>query len=69
MFKIEFYLNHNEQRWSGLIHQLNSDILRRHVCQKLPIFDRNVSFSFCEQSSSGEILNGQGESLGQFSIQ
>lgn len=69
MFKIEFYLNHNELRWSEFIHQVNSDILRRHVFQKLPIFDRNVSFSYYEQSSCGEILNGLGESVGQFSAQ
>ncbi|KQH89534.1 hypothetical protein AMR75_12325 [Vibrio fluvialis] len=69
MFKIEFYLNHNELSWSEFIHQLNSDILRRHIFQKLTVFDRNVSFSYCEQSSCGEILNGQGESLGKFFIQ
>jgi hypothetical protein len=68
MFKIEFYLENEKLRWSASIHQLNSDILKRHIFPKLHSKQHNLEFTFSESNMAGSILSPVGGNLGTFKI-
>ncbi|GAD68425.1 hypothetical protein VPR01S_13_00890 [Vibrio proteolyticus NBRC 13287] len=68
MFKIEFYLKENQAHWSAEIHQLNSDILQRHIFPKLLTSQPHLNFQFCEHNQQGVILSASGTTLGSFKI-
>ncbi|PWI33810.1 hypothetical protein DI392_06295 [Vibrio albus] len=68
MFKIEFYLEDEQSNWSESIHQLNSDILRRHIFPKLHSKLHNLEFTFSESNMMGDILSDIGFNLGTFKI-
>ncbi|PSU10794.1 hypothetical protein C9I92_01290 [Photobacterium ganghwense] len=68
MLSIEFYLENERIRWSTKIHQLNSDILRRHILPRIYSSHYNLLFSFSEKDSQGCILSGTGTQLGTFKI-
>nr|WP_306439765.1 hypothetical protein [Vibrio japonicus] len=69
MFKIEFELENPNIRWSTEIHQLNSDILQRHILPKLHTNQYPLHFHFYEQSQQGDIFAKSGDKLGTFHIQ
>lgn len=69
MFVIKFCLHHGEISWSSPIHQLNSDVLKRHILPRLNTSDFDLSFSFCELESAGQIKDSYGKVLGDFYIQ
>lgn len=54
--------------WSALIHQLNGDVLLRHVLMKGNVDDLNVEFSYCEKTCEGNIINSDNQIIGNFSI-
>lgn len=68
MFKIEFYLENEQLTWSARIHQLNSDILRRHIFPKLHSIQLDLDFTFSESNMMGDILSGTGIKLGTFKV-
>jgi hypothetical protein len=68
MFKIEFFLENEQLKWSASIHQLNSDILRRHIFPKLHSKQHDLQFTFSESNMTGDILSGIGFKLGTFKI-
>lgn len=68
MFKIEFHLEGEQLNWSSSIHQLNSDILRRHIFPKLHSKQHNLEFTFTESNMTGSILSAMGCKLGTFKI-
>ncbi len=51
------------------MHQLNSDILKRHVLVLGKVSDIDLEFHYCEQSGKGQILNRKGRQLGSFMVQ
>ncbi|HIF9263055.1 hypothetical protein I3260_13810 [Photobacterium damselae] len=65
---INFDLLKEKCSWQSEIHQLNSDILRRHILLNGKVDDLDMKLTFCEQSGSGEILNKNNEFIGSFSI-
>lgn len=66
--KVKFKLLKNNVSWDTVIHQLNSDILLRHLLLKGNVDDMNVSFSYCESTSTGRIQNKNSDILGSFFI-
>lgn len=68
MFTINFKLEKYDLDWSTEIHQLNSDILTRHILSKTQhgLFD--LDFEFCEKSNQGSIFSRCGNKIGAFSI-
>ncbi|BAX51525.1 hypothetical protein PDPUS_1_00150 [Photobacterium damselae subsp. piscicida] len=65
---INFDLLKEKCSWQSEIHQLNSDILCRHILLNGKVDDLDMTFTFCEQSGSGEVLNKKNEFIGSFSI-
>lgn len=68
MFVIKYSLHHGDISWSATIHQLNSDVLKRHILPKLHASQFDLNFSFCEFENSGQIKDSYGNVLGNFHI-
>ncbi len=68
MFKIMFCLQQEQLNWSAHIHQLNSDILKRHIFPKLYSKQHNLEFTFSESTQMGNILSATGVKLGFFKL-
>ena len=45
---VKFNMLKDEISWNALIHQLNGDILLRHVLMKGNVDNVDVQFSYCE---------------------
>lgn len=54
--------------WDALTHQFNGDTLRRHVLMKGDLGGADVSFSYCEKTAKGNIINSKNDIVGDFSI-
>lgn len=54
--------------WNALIHQLNGDILLRHVLMNGNVDNIDIDFSYCEESCEGNITNSDDQIIGNFSI-
>ncbi|QUJ70155.1 hypothetical protein KDD30_18650 (plasmid) [Photobacterium sp. GJ3] len=65
---VNFTLYQTNVSWSSKIHQLNDDVLMRHVQVKGQMASRDVGFSYCEASQTGEILSADERIIGQFSV-
>lgn len=68
MFQIEFCLVNEQLNWSASIHQLNSDILQRHIFPKLHSKQNNLEFTFSDSNMMGNILSTTGVKLGTFKV-
>ncbi len=68
MIEIAFYLEQPKTSWNATIHQLNSDILRRHILPKLQSTNLFIDFQYCEQACEGTILSESGSKLGRFFV-
>lgn len=66
--KITFNLFRDNLSWDRIIHQLNGDVLRRHVLVSGNVDDMNVKFSYCEATLTGSITNQHDCVLGNFSV-
>ncbi|MEZ8101219.1 hypothetical protein [Vibrio bivalvicida] len=74
MFVVNYGLYNGGIAWSATIHQLNSDVLKRHILPRLNTSLFDLSFSFYELENyelenSGEIKDSYGKVLGDFYIQ
>ncbi|CAK2397055.1 conserved hypothetical protein [Vibrio crassostreae] len=65
---ITFNLFKDNLSWGGIIHQLNGDVLRRHVLVSGNVDDMNIKFSYCETTLTGSITDQHDCVLGDFSI-
>ncbi|WP_454442607.1 hypothetical protein [Vibrio bathopelagicus] len=65
---ITFNLFKDNLSWSGVIHQLNSDILKRHVLVNGNVGSVEMRFSYCEATSTGSITDQHDDVLGEFII-
>lgn len=68
LYLINYYLYKNKTAWSANIHQLNSDVLKRHILPKIKTNSLDLRFSFCEAKNTGQIKDSQDIVLGLFSI-
>ncbi|MZI94463.1 hypothetical protein F9817_14790 [Vibrio sp. CAIM 722] len=68
MYKIDFYLKENNKKWSAEIHQLNSDILERHIHPKITSNHYDIYFNYNEESQTGSILLTSGICIGSFRL-
>jgi hypothetical protein len=57
-----------EISWDAPIHQLNSDILLRHIRLNGNVDSVDIELSYCEQTSEGDITNRNNQLIGNFSI-
>jgi len=69
LFVVKYGLYNGGIAWSATIHQLNSDVLKRHILPRLNTSLFDLSFSFYELENSGEIKDSYGKVLGDFYIQ
>ncbi|MFA0439750.1 hypothetical protein BCU70_10725 [Vibrio sp. 10N.286.49.C2] len=65
---VNFTLLENQCSWSATIHQLNGDILLRHLLLKGQVNTMAIDFSYCEDTQQGTIINNYNELIGSFSI-
>ncbi|PSW62985.1 hypothetical protein C0W54_05600 [Photobacterium kishitanii] len=65
---VSFNLFKNKLQWHATLHQLNSDVLLRHVLIQGDVDDINISFSYCEDLEKGMIKNNENESIGYFQL-
>ena len=65
---VTFNLLKDKHSWNSSIHQLNSDVLLRHVLLKGNVECQDIHFSYCEKTSQGKIKNSNDKLLGNFSI-
>ncbi|PFG57809.1 hypothetical protein ATG66_0306 [Vibrio sp. ES.051] len=68
MLEIAFNLEQSHTSWKAKIHQLNGDVLRRHVLPKLHSDCYLIDFQYCEKTLSGTILCDSGSKLGSFTV-
>lgn len=66
--KVKFNLLKDDLSWVSSIHQLNDDVLMRHVLVKGNLDDMGVTFSYCESSESGHIMNSNNDLVGCFKV-
>ncbi|GGI79546.1 hypothetical protein GCM10007978_16710 [Shewanella hanedai] len=66
--KINFNIFKGNISWNALIHQLNGDVLLRHVSMKGNLDSRNVDFAYCDETCQGKILNDENKLIGNFSV-
>ncbi|MGL4476071.1 MAG: hypothetical protein ACRCT7_16705 [Shewanella sp.] len=65
--RVSFNIFKNNISWDALIHQLNGDVLLRHVLVKGNVEDRDIDFIYCDETCQGQIINGDNELIGHFS--
>ncbi len=65
---VNFTLYKEEKSWSSRIHQLNDDVLLRHVHLQGKVAQRDIDFSYCERSHSGNILDSENQVIGHFNV-
>ncbi|MBR9786589.1 hypothetical protein L3V31_03380 [Vibrio sp. J1-1] len=68
MLEIEFNLKQPQTTWNARIHQLNSDILMRHVLPKLQASSVFIDFQYDEKDGEGTILCDEGSKIGSFIV-
>ncbi|MFT5705128.1 MAG: hypothetical protein ACI8SK_001083 [Shewanella sp.] len=66
--KINFNIFKGNISWDALIHQLNGDVLLRHVSMKGNLDSRNVDFAYCDETCQGTIVDNQNQLIGNFSV-
>ncbi|MEI8633586.1 hypothetical protein P4S72_18910 [Vibrio sp. PP-XX7] len=66
--RVNFHLLKNNISWDAVIHQLNRDVLRRHVLVKGNVDHIDIDFSYCETSGQGHIMNNHRQIIGNFSL-
>ncbi|PKF50566.1 hypothetical protein AT251_10570 [Enterovibrio nigricans] len=64
---INFNLFKNKHSWNSTVHQINSDVLTRHVLVKGNVENMDLNFTFCETSGKGCIIS-DGGLIGEFSV-
>ena len=65
---VNFNIFKGKISWNALIHQLNSDILLRHILMNGNIDNRNIELSYCDETCQGKIINSENQLIGNFSI-
>lgn len=66
--KVSFNILKGDISWQSSIHQLNSDVLLRHVRVNGNVGDPDMEFSYCEKKHQGDILNSASQLIGTFHI-
>ncbi len=67
-FTVRFCLFEQAESWDAEIHQLNSDILLRHVLPKMNQLNQGVRFNYDETYQQGNIIGQAGQSIGCFYV-
>ncbi len=65
---VSFTMLKGEISWDAPIHQLNSDILLRHIRLNGNVDSVDIELSYCEQTCEGDITNSNNQLIGNFSI-
>ncbi|MGF1723363.1 hypothetical protein [Photobacterium nomapromontoriensis] len=65
---VNFNIFKNAVSWNAIIHQLNGDILLRHVLMKGNVDNLDINFSYCEESGEGKITNSDDTLIGNFLV-
>ncbi|WP_318436262.1 hypothetical protein [Photobacterium leiognathi] len=60
--------NVNDVSWNAPIHQLNGDVLRRHVLINGKVDCLDLNFTYCEATEKGIITDSKNQQIGHFSI-
>lgn len=65
---INFNILKNEKSWNVSIHQLNSDVLLRHIRMSGSVNDFDLGLSYCEKTNKGSITDSHHRTIGDFFI-
>lgn len=65
---VKFNIFKNNLVWDASIHQLNRDILLRHVLAQGHLETHQVDFSYCEETCQGYVLDTEQKAIGMFSV-
>lgn len=65
---VNFTIIKNETSWNASIHQLNSDVLLRHIRMNGSVTDFDLELSYCEMTNKGSITDSHQNTIGNFSI-
>ncbi|UGA56582.1 hypothetical protein [Vibrio sp. VB16] len=65
---VSFTMLKDEISWDAPIHQLNSDILLRHIRLNGNVDSIDIELSYCEKTCEGDITNSNNQLIGNFSI-
>lgn len=65
---VNFHLEKENTDWSAEIHQLNSDILKRHILPRVSLTSHFLDFEYCDETGAGKILESTGEIVGEFTV-
>ncbi|PMN95275.1 hypothetical protein [Enterovibrio norvegicus] len=63
---VNFNMLKDSISWNASIHQLNSDVLLRHVLVTGNVSERGIHFSYCEKTCKGNITNSEDQVIGTF---
>ena len=66
--QINFNMFTNSRSWVSVIHQLNSDILKKLVLLNQGHNSFNLSFDYCEDQCKGHIFDEHQTVIGTFSL-
>lgn len=66
--KVNFHLAKENSQWCADIHQLNSDVLKRHILPRLTATSHFLDFEYCDKTGSGKILGSDGRVVGDFTV-
>ena len=64
---VSFNILKGEISWNALIHQLNSDVLLKHIRVKGNVDNIDIKLSYCEKTCEGNIISDN-QLIGNFSI-
>jgi len=65
---VNFHILKGAVSWSSTIHQLNSDVLLRHIRFNSHLNEFDFDFSFCEEQGKGQVWDKNNQKVGDFSI-
>ncbi|MDR9826685.1 hypothetical protein RCJ22_13815 [Vibrio sp. FNV 38] len=66
--EVTFIITKTNKKWQSELHQLNSNLLLKHIHYFGELNEFNLSLTYSEDTQSGTILNRAGTTLGQFYI-
>lgn len=65
---VNFHVLKNEVTWHAPIHQLNRDVLLRHIRMNSNVTDFDLQLSYCEKTNKGSITDSNHRTIGDFFI-
>lgn len=66
---VYFHMFQTSKIWQAAVHQLNSDILLRHIRVNSEVGNSPLAIHYSEDSHTGQILNQDNGIIGEFMVE